>query len=144
VEVRICDAQTTAAESEGLAALILACVAQAARDVDEAVPFADLPGRMIEENLWRAIRHGLDGELLDLQTGDPYPASDALPRLLEWSAPVRAELGIEVSLPERNGAQRQRQMLQSGMSLPGVFGAMVADTRDTYAGVLGSTAEVTR
>jgi carboxylate-amine ligase len=144
VEVRICDAQTTAAESEGLAALILACVAQAARDVDEAVPFADLPGRMIEENLWRAIRHGLDGELLDLQTGDPYPASDALPRLLEWSAPVRAELGIEVSLPERNGAQRQRQMLQSGMSLPGVLGAMVADTRDTYAGVLGSTAEVTR
>jgi len=32
VEVRICDAQATAAESEALAALIVACVAQAARD----------------------------------------------------------------------------------------------------------------
>jgi carboxylate-amine ligase len=32
VEVRICDAQATATESEGLAALITACVAQAARD----------------------------------------------------------------------------------------------------------------
>ena len=35
VEVRICDAQLTAAESDGLAALIVACVAQAARDHDE-------------------------------------------------------------------------------------------------------------
>ena len=32
VEVRICDAQMTATESEALAALIVACVAQAARD----------------------------------------------------------------------------------------------------------------
>src|SRR4051795_1802991 len=35
VEVRICDAQATAAESDALAALIVACVAQAARDEDE-------------------------------------------------------------------------------------------------------------
>src|SRR5947209_10138246 len=65
VEVRICDAQATAAESEALAALIVSCVAQAARDVDEGRPSSDLPGRLIEENMWRAIRHGLDGELLD-------------------------------------------------------------------------------
>ena len=38
VEVRICDAQSTAAESDELAALIVACVAQAARDIDEGVP----------------------------------------------------------------------------------------------------------
>ena len=38
VEVRICDAQATAQESEALAALIVACVAQAMRDVDEGVP----------------------------------------------------------------------------------------------------------
>jgi len=41
VEVRICDAQSTVGESEALAALIVACVAQAARDVDESVPFCD-------------------------------------------------------------------------------------------------------
>ena len=39
VEVRICDAQVTAAESEGLAALVVACVGQALRDIDEGVPF---------------------------------------------------------------------------------------------------------
>ncbi len=144
VEVRICDAQATAAESEGLSALIVACVAQAARDVDVGVPFEDLPGRLIEENLWRAIRYGLAGELLDLERGEPYPAAVALERLLEWTAPVRAELGIDVLLPPMNGAQRQRGMLESGMSLREVFAAVVAQTRDTYAGALGSTAEVSQ
>src|SRR5207302_2943739 len=128
VEVRICDAQATAAESEGLAALILACVAQAARDVDEGRPFEDLPRRLIEENVWRAVRHGLDGELLDLQRGEPYPAPEALDRLLEWSSPVRAELGIEVSLPTLNGAQRQRQMLNAGATLVEAYAATVART----------------
>ncbi len=144
VEVRICDAQSTAAESEGLAALIVACVAQAARDIDDGVPFDNVPGRLIEENVWRAIRYGLDGELLDLERGEPYRAGETLERLLEWTGPVRGELGIEVSLPSINGAQRQRGMLESGMSLRDVFGAVVGRTRDTYAGVLGSTAEVTR
>jgi hypothetical protein len=35
-------------------------------------------------------------------------------------------------------------MLAEGMSLSEVYAAVVAQTRDTYAGVLGSTAEVTR
>jgi carboxylate-amine ligase len=144
VEVRICDAQTTAAESEGLAALIVACVAQAARDLDEGVPISYLPGRFIEENVWRAVRYGLDGELLDLARREPFPASETLERLLHWCAPARAELGIEVSLPQLNGAQRQRQLSEAGMSLADVYRATVTQTRDTYAGVLGSTAEVTR
>ena len=59
VEVRICDAQATAQESEALAALMVACIAQAARDVDEGVPFEDPAPRLIEENMWRAIRYGL-------------------------------------------------------------------------------------
>jgi glutamate---cysteine ligase / carboxylate-amine ligase len=141
VEVRICDAQMTASESESLAALIVACVAQAARDVDEGVPSTDLPRRMIEENFWRAIRYGLDGELLDLDRGEPYPATEALDRLLAWSAPVRAELGIDVALPALNGAQRQRRMTEGGVDLREAYAAVVAETRDTYA---ASAAEVTR
>ena len=136
VEVRICDAQATAAESDGLAALIVACVAQAARDVDEGVPFTDLPLRLIEENMWRALRYGLDGDLLDLERREPYPAASALERLLDWTAPVRAELGLDVSLPSANGAQRQRRMLESGMSLTEVYAAVQAETRETYSGVL--------
>jgi carboxylate-amine ligase len=136
VEVRICDAQATAAESDGVAALILACVAQAARDADDGVPFADLPNRLIEENMWRALRYGLDGELLDLERREAYPAAAAVERLLAWTAPVRAEQDIEVALPPYSGAQRQRRMLESGMSLAEVYAAVQAQTRDTYSGVL--------
>jgi len=141
VEVRICDAQMTGPESDGLAGLIVACVAQATRDVDEGVPWTDQPRRLIEENFWRAIRHGLDGELLDLDRAEPYPAAEAVDRLLAWSAPVRAELGIEVALPALNGAQRQRRLIETGVGLPEAFAAVVAETRETYA---ASAAEVTR
>jgi glutamate---cysteine ligase / carboxylate-amine ligase len=144
VEVRICDAQPTASESEGLAALIVACVAQAARDEDEGLPFTDLPRRLIEENLWRAVRYGLDGEFIDLERGERYPAAATFERLLEWSAPVRSEMGIDVVLPPLNGAQRQRRMSQGGMSLGEVYAASVAETRDTYAQSIGSPAEVIR
>jgi carboxylate-amine ligase len=133
VEVRICDAQISAQESEGLAALIVACVAQAARDVDEGAAASALPGRLIEENLWRAIRHGLDGELLELPSGEPFAAAETVERLLAWTGPARAELGLEVALPQANGAQRQRAMLASGRELREVYAATVAQTRETYA-----------
>jgi carboxylate-amine ligase len=133
VEVRICDAQATAAESEGLAALIVACVAQAAREIDAGAPHDPIPRRLIEENLWRAVRYGLDGELLDLERGELYPASEAVERLLEWTAPARAELGIDPALPPLNGAQRQRRMIDAGIAAGEVFGSMVAQTRETYA-----------
>jgi glutamate---cysteine ligase / carboxylate-amine ligase len=132
VEVRICDAQATAAESEAIESLMVGCVAQAARDIDGGVPFEDPPRRLIEENVWRAVRHGLDGELIDLERGETYPAGEAVDRLLQWTAPARAELGIDVTFPPLNGAQRQRQMLEAGMTLREAYGAVVAEARETY------------
>jgi carboxylate-amine ligase len=133
VEVRICDAQATAGESEALGALIVACVAQAARDVDDAVPFTDPAPRLIEENMWRAIRYGLDGRLIDLERAEEYPALAVGERLAAWTAPMRAELGIEIRPPEQNGAQRQRNMIESGATMEEVFAASVRETQQTYA-----------
>ena len=86
--------------------------------------------------MWRALRYGLDGDLLDLERREAYPAAGALDRLLEWTAPVRAELGIDVNLPELNGAQRQRRMLESGMSLAEAYASAQAETRESYSGIL--------
>jgi carboxylate-amine ligase len=133
VEVRICDAQSTAAESEALAALIVGAVLQAARDLDDGVPFADPAPRLIEENVWRAIRHGLDGDLIDLERGEETPARREVERLLAWTAPVRGELGIDVALPELNGAQRQRRLIDAGASIEEIYAATVRETRETYA-----------
>jgi carboxylate-amine ligase len=133
VEVRICDAQATAGESEALAGLMVACVAQAARDIDEGAPHENPPRRLIEENLWRAIRFGLDGRLIDLGRSEEYPAREVIERLLAWTAPMRAELGIEPVFPERNGAQRQRRMIEAGASREEVFQASVEETRESYS-----------
>jgi carboxylate-amine ligase len=133
VEVRICDAQSTAQESDALAALMVACIAQAARDVDEEVPHEHLAPRLIEENMWRAIRFGLDGKLLDLERGEQYPAREAIERLASWTAPIRTELGIELAFPEHNGAQRQRRRIEAGGTREEVFAASVAETQQTYA-----------
>jgi glutamate---cysteine ligase / carboxylate-amine ligase len=133
VEVRICDAQTTARESDGLAALMVACVLQAARDHDESVPAPDHARRLLEENLWRAVRHGLDGRMIDFGARAEYPTAAAVDRLLAWTEPVRAEYGLDVVLPERNGAQRQRSLIAEGVPMREVFAETVRETRATYA-----------
>ena len=127
VEVRICDAQTTGAEADALAALIVACVRRAAAEVDAGETPPDLPGRLIEENMWRAIRYGLDGRLLDLQAPviEEFDAAETLDRLNEWA-------GSDVMLPPRNGAQRQRALIEAGATPAEVYAACVSETQATY------------
>jgi carboxylate-amine ligase len=134
VEVRICDAQSGGPEAEALAALIVGAVAQAARDHDEGVPFADPPRRLIEENFWRAIRSGMDGKLIDLERAVEVPAPAAIEQLLAWTAPARAELALDPVFPALNGAQRQRRALDDGADLRAVFQAAVRETQETYVG----------
>ena len=133
VELRICDAQSSAEDSIALAGLIAACIAQAALDHDEGAAFEHPEGRLVEENFWRAIRHGLDGRLIDLERGEEFPAAAVVDRLLAWTAPARAALGIDPSLPSENGAQRQRRMLAEGASIEDIFAGEVAETQRTYA-----------
>jgi carboxylate-amine ligase len=132
VEMRICDAQVTAAESEGIAALVVACVGQALRDIDDGVPFDDPPHRLVEENMWRAIRHGMDGHMIDPQRAIEIPARAALEGLWEWTAPVRGEVRIDAALEGPTGTQRQRAALLEGAALRDVYADTVRDTT-TYA-----------
>jgi carboxylate-amine ligase len=133
VEVRICDAQSRAENSTALAGLITACVAQAAIDHDEGVEHDPPARRMVEENFWRAIRYGLDGKMIDLGRAEEFPAAALPDRLLAWTAPARAALGIDPSLPDENGAQRQQRALAEGASIREVFAAEVALAQETYA-----------
>ncbi|MEA2495356.1 MAG: glutamate---cysteine ligase / carboxylate-amine ligase [Thermoleophilaceae bacterium] len=133
VELRICDAQTSGDDSLALAGLLIAAIAQAAMDEDEGVPFAAHPPRMIEENFWRAIRYGLDGNMIDLDRLEEYPAAALPERLLDWTAPARSALGIDVAPPSENGAQRQRRAIDAGKSVEEIFKAEVQLTQSTYS-----------
>jgi carboxylate-amine ligase len=75
----------------------------------------------------------MDGQLIDFATMGEQPASAAVAGLLTWTAPMRAELGIEPVLPALNGAQRQRRAIASGAPMEEVYAASVQETRQTYA-----------
>jgi carboxylate-amine ligase len=134
VELRICDAQSTAEESTAIAGLAAACIAQAAIDHDEGVRPEPVPARLVEENLWRAIRYGLDGRMIDSDRLEEFPTAALPDRLMAWTGPARAALGIDVALPAQNGAQRQREALGRGLSLREVYSAEVMAAQRSYAG----------
>ncbi len=129
VEFRICDAQTRAEDSTALAGMIVACIVQTALDYDDGVLPEPVHGRYIEENMWRAIRYGLDGRMIDFDSGREFDARAIPDRLLAWTAPARAQLGIEPALPPENGAQRQRRV----GDMRKAFAAEVELTQRTYA-----------
>jgi glutamate---cysteine ligase / carboxylate-amine ligase len=133
IEVRICDAQTRGDESFNLAAMIAACVAQVAIDLDEGRSSEPLHQREIEENLWRAIRYGMDGEMIDFRDRRVVPTHQLLEELVEWIAPARKALGVEVEVPERNGAQRAYARFAEGAPIEEIYRRSVEETRRTYA-----------
>ena len=127
VEIRICDAQPDLGESRALAALCYALAARVARAVDEGEQLPSHPHRLIEENLWRAIRYGLSGELIELGTGDVRPARAHLERLVEWVLPVAEELGCaaHLAIPAANAAERQIARHEAGATLQEIYAEQV-------------------
>ena len=125
VEIRICDAQPDLADARMVATFGYALAARIARAVDEGEPLPQPPPRMIEENLWRAIRYGLSGNLLDPATYDVRPARAELDRLTEWIAPVADELGIQLVVPATNAAERQIARIEEGWSLEDIYAEQV-------------------
>ena len=118
VEVRICDGQTELADSLALAALALALIAEFCAQLDDGQTLVEHPRGLIEENLWRAERHGLDGELIDLDTGRPRSARAAIEELLEATRARHGPLGlgrwidhVVEMLDHGNGAIRQRALV---------------------------------
>lgn len=128
VEIRICDAQPDLAEAESLAALIYALTARIARAVDEGEPLPDLPNRLLEENLWRAIRYGLSCDFLDFERRDVVPARARIERLIEWAQPVADELGVTpwLAVPAANAAERQLARFAEGATLAEIYAEQVA------------------
>lgn len=136
VEVRICDGQTEMTEAFAVAALALACIAGFMADHDAGRPLPAHERGLIEENLWRAERHGLAGELIDLERGTTRPAAGAIRELLAWSAPARQGLNIEpfiahveAMLADGNGAMRQLERFEALGDVRAVHAEVVERTR---------------
>ena len=53
--------------------------------------------------------------------------------MLAWAEPARSQLGLDVGLPDRNGAQRAHEALYAGVSIEDIYRDAVAETKRTYA-----------
>ena len=133
VEFRICDGQPDIAEARSLVALIYSLTARLARAHDEGEPLPAWPNRLLEENLWRAIRYGLSGELIDLERGETMPARARIEQLIEWVLPVAEELGAApwLAVPERNAAERQIARHEERATMEQIFAEQVEPERVT-------------
>jgi glutamate---cysteine ligase / carboxylate-amine ligase len=123
VEIRIADAQPDLAEAQSLAAFCYSLAARCARAHDEGETLPSLPHRLLEENMWRAIRYGLSGELLDFERGEPVSARARLEQLLDWVAPVAEDIGAApyLAIPERTAAERQIARFDEGATLEEIY-----------------------
>jgi glutamate---cysteine ligase / carboxylate-amine ligase len=144
VEVRVCDGQNEMGETLALAALMLAACATAAAEIDEGRTPVAHPYRLIEENLWRAERRGLTGELIDLERGEAMSTVGAIEALMERVQPAAARLGLETflrpvasMLDSGNGAVRQlRRFEETGGDLVAMHRENVERTRISAQEVL--------
>jgi glutamate---cysteine ligase / carboxylate-amine ligase len=127
IEVRIADGQPDLAEAQALAAFAYSLAARCARAHDERETLPSLPHRLLEENMWRAIRYGLGGELLDFARGEPVSTRARIEQLLEWVAPVADEIGAAsfLAVPDRNAAERQIARFEEGASLEEIYAEQV-------------------
>jgi carboxylate-amine ligase len=116
LEVRVCDQPATAAESAALAAVVQALCSHLGDRHDAGTLPPPASRERIEENRWRALRHGLDGTLLDVGTGEAQPTRARVGRLLAELQPHAERLGSGDAfarawdLLRQTGAQRQRDV----------------------------------
>jgi len=127
VEIRICDAQPDLEEARSLAAFCYALTARLARAYDEGEPQPERPHRWIEENFWRAIRYGLSGDFIDLESFEVRSTRTTLDRLVEWVLPIAEELGCAsfLAVPAANAAERQIARFEQGASLEEIYAEQV-------------------
>ena len=117
VETRICDGQPEFARSVALSGLMVALTADFARRFDAGELLPGYPGRDLEENMWRAIRWGMSGELIDLAARRSIPALERLEQVLDQVADTAADLGIAPYLPplrEPTLSQRMDELMEDG------------------------------
>jgi len=136
IEVRICDAQPDLGDAQALAALMHALGARFARALDEGERLPDLPHRLIEENMWRAIRYGLTDGLIDFERGEVVPARARIEALIDWVLPVAEEIGAAgyLRVPDANASERQYARLEELGSHRDVFAELVRRPRELVGG----------
>jgi glutamate---cysteine ligase / carboxylate-amine ligase len=138
LEFRIFDVCTRIDEAVCVAAIVQALIAKLWKMRRDNVTFRVYPTALIDENKWRAVRHGLDGKLLDLGKQEECPARDLIREMIDWFlGDVIDELGtrreVEYAyqiLEHGSSADRQLAVFERTGDLKAVVDHLIGETEE--------------
>lgn len=139
LEFRVCDTCPRRETVLCLTGLIQALVLKLWRLRRANLSFRRYPTSLVDENKWRALRHGLDGQLVDFGRQEELPARELVRELIEefLADPIK-ELGVgpEVEyayeiLEAGTSADRQLEIYEETGELGAVVEQLVAETNES-------------
>ena len=136
LEFRICDSCTKVDEVICLASTILAIVAKLIQLRQRNLSWRRYRHHLIEENKWRAVRYGIDGQLIDFGRQEEVPMRELGVEMLDILDDVLDELDVrdEVEyittiLEEGTSADRQLAVYKKTGDLKAVVDHLVEETK---------------
>jgi carboxylate-amine ligase len=136
LEFRVFDICTRIDEAVALVALTQSIVAKLIKLRLENRSWREYRHHLITENKWRAVRYGLDGQLLDLGKKIEVPFRTLALELLEFVDDVLDELGcraeveyVHTILEKGTSADRQRAVFKETGDVKAVVDHLIRETR---------------
>ncbi len=151
VEFRIFDMPATMEDTLALAALSQALVAKLTWLRKRGMELHILPSKYIEENKWRAMRYGLEAEVIDFVNNRTLTMRESIHELLDFVDDVLDDLGTRREIyhlrclleqPYGTGADRQIALYKETGSSRAVLEYLMRETMKDI--VLDSTEEPLR
>src|SRR5712692_4332461 len=135
LEFRVCDMPTRLEETICLAALMQAICAKLLKLREGNLGFRKYMPALIAENKWRAIRYGLDGNLIDFGKQAEVPMRDLAVELIEFVDDVVDDLGsrpaveyVHTILADGTSADRQLRAFKATGDTRAVVELLAAET----------------
>lgn len=135
LEFRIPDLCTTVEEALCIAAILQALVLKLWKMRTRNTTWRLYPPALIDENKWRAVRYGIDGQMIDFGRQTELPARDLIHELVEFVDDVVDELGsrreVEYAyqiLEHGTSADRQLAVFEETGSLEAVVDYLIEET----------------
>jgi carboxylate-amine ligase len=136
IEFRICDVCTRVEESVCIAAIAQALMAKLYRLHRDGLTVRLYPRELLYENKWRAMRYGIDGELIDFGERRAIPARQAVERLLAFVSDAVDDLGSRAEVEyahtimrEGTSADRQLRCYRETGDLRAVVDLLIEETK---------------
>jgi len=139
LEFRIFDICTRVDEAMCIASLVLAIVAKLIKLRRANQSWRSYRHHLITENKWRAVRYGIDGQLIDFGKQQEVPMRFLAVELVEWLEDVIDELGLQQDvsyvhtiLKQGTSADRQLRTFREIKDLKAVVDQLIAETTEGW------------